>query len=53
MLLQTLKKKTRNQNEIACEVHIVDQTFKRTLTLLSGRGSPEGSENLAKSKGVA
>ena len=32
---------------------IMDQTFKRKLTLLSGRGSPEGSENLARSKGVA
>ena len=53
MLLQTLTKKTRNQNEMAREVHIVDQTSKRKLTLLSERGSPEGSENLAKSKGVA
>ena len=50
MLLQTLKEKTRNQNEMACDC---DPDFKRKLTLLSGRGSPEGSENLAKSKGVA
>ena len=53
MLLQILKEKTRNQNEMASEVHIVDQTIKRKLTLLSGRGSPEESENLARSKGVA